>query len=53
MTTKNEAAAALGRMGRGVKKTMSAAAVKARQENGKKPKTKRKNDNGTKANQDS
>jgi hypothetical protein len=38
MTTKNAAAVALGKLGRGIKKKMSAAAIKQRQNAAKKPK---------------
>jgi hypothetical protein len=41
MNTKNAAAVALGKLGRGIKKKMSAAAIKQRQNAAKKTKTKK------------
>jgi len=41
MTTKNESAVALGKLGRGIKKRMSAAAIKQRQLAAKKPRKKK------------
>jgi hypothetical protein len=43
-TPKNEHAAALARLGRGIKKTMSAAAIRQRKKAAKQPRKKKQND---------
>jgi len=43
MTTKNESAVALGKLGRGIKKTMSAKAIAQRKKAAKQPRKKKGN----------
>jgi hypothetical protein len=49
-TPKNEHAAALARLGRGIKKTMSAAAIRQRKKAAKKPRKKKSHDTARETN---